>query len=78
MDTSSRLTLRIFISSPGDLPVERDCAADVIARLRPPIRLPDRALNSYINGRCVDRQLQGKASRITILPVESKSCSAAN
>ena len=34
MDTSSRLTLRIFISSPGDVPVERDRAADVVARLR--------------------------------------------
>jgi len=34
MDTSSRLTLRIFISSPGDVPVERDRAADVVARLQ--------------------------------------------
>ena len=34
MDASSRLTLRIFISSPGDVPVERDRAADVIARLQ--------------------------------------------
>ncbi len=33
MDTSSRLTLRIFISSPGDVPAERDRAADVVARL---------------------------------------------
>ncbi len=30
----SPLTLRIFISSPGDVPVERDRAADVIARLQ--------------------------------------------
>ena len=34
MDTPSRLTLRIFISSPGDVPVERDRAADVVARLQ--------------------------------------------
>jgi len=34
MDASSRLTLRIFISSPGDVPVERDRAADVVARLQ--------------------------------------------
>ena len=34
MDTPSRLTLRIFVSSPGDVPVERDRAADVIARLQ--------------------------------------------
>jgi uncharacterized glyoxalase superfamily metalloenzyme YdcJ len=34
MDISSRLTLRIFISSPGDVPAERDRAADVIARLQ--------------------------------------------
>jgi hypothetical protein len=34
MDTPSRLTLRIFVSSPGDVPVERDRAAGVIARLQ--------------------------------------------
>jgi hypothetical protein len=34
MDSLSRLTLRIFISSPGDVPVERDSAADVVARLQ--------------------------------------------
>jgi hypothetical protein len=34
MDTPSRLTLRIFVSSPGDVPVERDRAADVVARLQ--------------------------------------------
>ena len=34
MDISSRLTLRIFVSSPGDVPVERDRAADVLARLQ--------------------------------------------
>jgi eukaryotic-like serine/threonine-protein kinase len=34
MDTPLRLTLRIFISSPGDVPVERDRAADVIAWLQ--------------------------------------------
>src|SRR6516162_6502674 len=34
MDTPSRLTLRIFVSSPGDVPVERGRAADVVARLR--------------------------------------------
>ena len=34
MDASSPLTLRIFISSPGDVRTERDCAADVIARLQ--------------------------------------------
>ena len=34
METSSRLTLRIFVSSPGDVPAERDRAADVIARLQ--------------------------------------------
>ena len=28
------MTLRIFVSSPGDVPVERDRAADVIARLQ--------------------------------------------
>ena len=34
MDTGSRLTLRIFVSSPGDVAAERDRAADVIARLQ--------------------------------------------
>ena len=34
MDTPSRMKLRIFVSSPGDVPVERDRAADVVARLR--------------------------------------------
>ncbi len=34
MDAKSPLTLRIFVSSPGDVPVERDRAADVIARLQ--------------------------------------------
>jgi hypothetical protein len=34
MDAPSRLTLRIFVSSPGDVPTERDRAADVIARLQ--------------------------------------------
>jgi WD40 repeat protein len=34
MDTPTRLTLRIFVSSPGDVPVERDRAADVVARLQ--------------------------------------------
>jgi hypothetical protein len=28
------LTLRSFVSSPGDVPVERDRAADVVARLQ--------------------------------------------
>jgi hypothetical protein len=34
MDSPSRLTLRIFVSSPGDVPVERDRAAGVVARLQ--------------------------------------------
>ncbi len=34
MESHSRLTLRIFISSPGDVPIERDRAADVVARLQ--------------------------------------------
>ena len=34
MASHSRLTLRIFISSPGDVPIERDRAADVVARLQ--------------------------------------------
>ena len=34
MDTASRMTLRIFISSPGDVPVERERAADVVRRLQ--------------------------------------------
>jgi hypothetical protein len=34
MATPARLILRIFISSPGDVPVERDRAADVISRLQ--------------------------------------------
>ncbi len=34
MDIACRLTLRIFVSSPGDVPVERDRAADVVARLQ--------------------------------------------
>jgi AAA ATPase domain len=34
METPSRLTLRIFVSSPGDVPAERDRAADVVARLQ--------------------------------------------
>src|SRR5271166_6343187 len=33
MDTS-RLTLQIFVSSPGDVPVERDRAAEVVTRLQ--------------------------------------------
>jgi len=33
MDNPSRLTLRIFISAPGDVPVERDRAADIVAGL---------------------------------------------
>ena len=34
METRSRLTLPIFISSPGDVPVERHRVADVVARLQ--------------------------------------------
>ena len=30
MESSSRLTLRIFVSSPGDVPIEHDRSADVI------------------------------------------------
>jgi hypothetical protein len=34
MDTPSRLTLRIFVSSPGDVPVERELAAVFVAWLQ--------------------------------------------
>jgi WD40 repeat protein/tetratricopeptide (TPR) repeat protein len=34
MDTPTRLTLRIFVSSPGDVTMERNRAADVVARLQ--------------------------------------------
>ncbi len=34
VDASSPLTLRIFVSSPGDVPVERARAAGVVARLQ--------------------------------------------
>jgi hypothetical protein len=34
MEAPARLTLRIFVSSPGDVPAERDRAAGVVARLQ--------------------------------------------
>ncbi len=34
MEAPARLTLRIFVSSPGDVPVERDRAANVVTRLQ--------------------------------------------